>query len=85
MQGFENFIITGIAAIDEIVLIRAIFQLTFLRISVKNEWRFIMRHILKSIFTVIVTSSAFFLGFYLGKEKIMSMIPNFQEDLDEKP
>ncbi|MGD8538935.1 MAG: hypothetical protein PVI66_09475 [Candidatus Aminicenantes bacterium] len=44
-----------------------------------------MRHILKSIFTIMVTSSAFFLGFYLGKEKIMSMIPDFQEDSDEKP
>jgi hypothetical protein len=44
-----------------------------------------MRHILKSIFTVMVTSTAFFLGFYLGKEKIMSMVPDFQEDTDEKP
>ncbi|HUU52138.1 MAG: hypothetical protein WBF32_13045 [Candidatus Aminicenantaceae bacterium] len=44
-----------------------------------------MRHILKSIFTIMVTSSAFFLGFYLGKEKIMSMVPDFQEDTDEKP
>jgi hypothetical protein len=33
----------------------------------------------------MVTSSAFFLGFYLGKEKIMSMIPDFQEDTDENP
>jgi hypothetical protein len=62
----------------------AIFNLTFLRDSVKKEWVVAMRYILKSIFTVIVTSSAFFLGFYLGKEKVMSMFPDFQEDTDKK-
>ena len=43
-----------------------------------------MRNIFKSFFTLLLASSAFFIGFYLGKEKIMSKIPDFQEDLEDK-
>ena len=42
-----------------------------------------MRNILKSIFTVIITSSAFLLGLYLGSEKVMSKIPHFQDDPED--
>lgn len=44
-----------------------------------------MKNIFKSFFTLLVASSAFLIGFYLGKEKIKSKISNFQEDLDVKP
>jgi len=43
-----------------------------------------MKNIFKSFFTLLLASSAFFIVFYLGKEKIMSKIPDFQEDLEDK-
>jgi uncharacterized membrane protein len=43
-----------------------------------------MKDIFKSLFVLILASSAFYLGFYLGKENVMSQIPDFQEELEEK-
>lgn len=43
-----------------------------------------MKNILKSLITLFVASSAFLIGFYLGQEKIVSKIPDFQEDFEEK-
>jgi uncharacterized membrane protein len=43
-----------------------------------------MKDIFKSLFVLILASSAFYLGFYLGKEKIASQIPDFQEDSEER-
>jgi len=43
-----------------------------------------MKNIFKSFFTLLLASSAFFIGFYLGKEKIISKIPDFQEEIEEK-
>jgi len=34
----------------------------------------------RSIFTFLLVSSAFLVGFYLGKEKILAKIPEFQAD-----
>ncbi len=42
-----------------------------------------MRDIFKSMFVIILASSAFYLGFYMGKESVMSQIPDFQEDSEE--
>ena len=44
-----------------------------------------MKNILKSLLAIFVASSAFLIGFYLGGEKIKSKIPDFQEELEEKP
>jgi len=44
-----------------------------------------MKNIFKSLFAFLVASSAFLIGFYLGEEKIKSKIPNFQEELEDKP
>ncbi|MFC2169358.1 hypothetical protein ACFLRM_02170 [Acidobacteriota bacterium] len=44
-----------------------------------------MKNIIRALFTIITTSSAFLIGFYFGKETVMSKIPRFQEDLEEKP
>jgi hypothetical protein len=44
-----------------------------------------MKNILKSLLAILVASSAFLIGFYLGEEKIKSRIPNFQEESEEKP
>lgn len=44
-----------------------------------------MKNIFKSFFALFLASSAFLIGFYLGKEKVKSKIPNFQEDLEAKP
>ena len=35
------------------------------------------------MFVIILASSAFYLGFYMGKESVISQIPDFQEDLKE--
>jgi len=43
-----------------------------------------MKNILKSIFALLVASSAFYIGFYLGKEKIKSKVPEFQEDTERQ-
>jgi hypothetical protein len=43
-----------------------------------------MKNLCKSLFTFLVASSAFLIGFYLGQEKIVSKIPNFQEETEEK-
>ncbi len=43
-----------------------------------------MREIFKSLFVLILASSAFYLGFYMGKENVMSQIPDFQEESEEK-
>lgn len=43
-----------------------------------------MKEIFKSLFVLILASSAFYLGFYLGKENVMSQIPDFQDESEEK-
>jgi len=43
-----------------------------------------LKNLIKAIVTLTLTSSAFLIGFYLGQEKIVSRIPNFQEDPEEK-
>ena len=43
-----------------------------------------MKNLCKSLFTFIIASSAFLIGFYLGQEKIVSKIPDFQEEAEEK-
>jgi len=43
-----------------------------------------MKNLIKTLVTMALASSAFFIGFYLGQEKIVSRIPDFQEDLEEK-
>lgn len=43
-----------------------------------------MRDIFKSMFVLILASSAFCLGYYMGKENVMSQIPDFQEEAEER-
>ncbi len=43
-----------------------------------------MKDIFKSLFVLILASSAFYLGFYMGKENVMSQISDFQEESEEK-
>ena len=43
-----------------------------------------MREIFKSLFVLILASSAFSLGFYMGKENVMSQISDFQDEPEEK-
>jgi hypothetical protein len=42
-----------------------------------------MKNVMKSLFTLFVVSSAFLIGFYMGQEKIVSKIPDFQGESDE--
>ncbi len=42
-----------------------------------------MKNICKSLMALLVTSSAFVIGFYMGKEKIIAKIPQFQTDHEE--
>ncbi|MFC2158876.1 hypothetical protein ACFLT9_13670 [Acidobacteriota bacterium] len=42
-----------------------------------------MKSLFKSLMTIAVFSSAFLIGFYLGQEKVVSMIPDFQGDPEE--
>ena len=41
-----------------------------------------MKEFFKSVFVILLASSAFYIGFMLGKEKVMSQIPDFQEDIE---
>ena len=43
-----------------------------------------MKEVWKSLFALIAFSSAFILGFYLGQEKVLNKIPEFQEELETK-
>jgi|Deesub1362A_J573_1020465.scaffolds.fasta_scaffold00101_24 uncharacterized membrane protein (Fun14 family) len=43
-----------------------------------------MKEVWKSLFTLLAFSSAFILGFYLGQEKVLKKIPEFQEELETK-
>ncbi len=43
-----------------------------------------MKSLCKSLLTLAMASTAFFIGFYLGQEKIVSKIPDFQDDKGEK-
>lgn len=51
--------------------------------TIKGELK--MKNICKSFMALLVTSSAFIIGFYLGKEKIIAKIPQFQPDPEENP
>ena len=42
-----------------------------------------MKDFCRSLFTLFLVSSAFIIGFYLGQEKIVSRIPEFQEESEE--
>jgi len=43
-----------------------------------------MKDFFKSLFAILLTSSAFFIGLYIGQEKIKSKYPDFQESVEEK-
>jgi hypothetical protein len=43
-----------------------------------------MKSLCKSLFTLVLASTAFFIGFYLGQEKIVARFPEFQEDKGDK-
>jgi len=43
-----------------------------------------MKNVFKSFVVILLTSSAFLIGFCLGKEKVVSKIPKFQEELEGK-
>lgn len=47
------------------------------------EKEFQMKNICKSLMALFLTSSAFLIGFYLGKEKIVAKIPNFQSESED--
>jgi hypothetical protein len=42
-----------------------------------------MKGFFKSFLTLLSLASAFFLGFYLGKEKEKAKIPKFQDEPDK--
>ena len=43
-----------------------------------------MKDLFKSLFAILITSSAFLFGLYLGSEKVKSKYPDFQEETEEK-
>ncbi|MFB0566457.1 MAG: hypothetical protein ACETWK_12375 [Candidatus Aminicenantaceae bacterium] len=43
-----------------------------------------MKDVFKAFFTLIIFSSAFLVGLYLGEEKVKKKIPNFQEEIDKE-
>lgn len=42
-----------------------------------------MKGFVKGLFTLLLISFAFVLGFHLGKEKVKDKIPKFQDDPDK--
>jgi len=43
-----------------------------------------MRQFFKAVLAAFVVTSAFFLGFHVGRSKEQAKIPNFQEDIEAK-
>ncbi len=41
-----------------------------------------MKDLFKVFFTILIFSSAFLVGLYLGEEKLKSKVPNFQDDIE---
>jgi len=41
-----------------------------------------MKDLFKIIFTILIFSSAFLVGLYLGEEKVKAKVPNFQDDVE---
>ncbi len=60
---------------------RKINLVDFLRYLNKNE-KTNMKEIFKSVFVILLASSAFYIGFVLGKERVLSQIPDFQEEIE---
>jgi len=42
-----------------------------------------MKDFFKVLFTIIIFSSAFFVGLYLGEEKVKAKVSDFQDDVGE--
>lgn len=42
-----------------------------------------MKNIFKALITIVIFSSAFLIGFYIGEEKIKGRITNFQADVEK--
>jgi len=45
-----------------------------------TRWKVSMKSFFKTLLSVLIISSAFIIGFHLGKEKEKKKIPEFQED-----
>jgi hypothetical protein len=43
-----------------------------------------MKDLFKVLFTILIFSSAFLAGLYLGEEKVKGKVPNFQKDAEGK-
>jgi hypothetical protein len=43
-----------------------------------------MKDLFKVLFTILIFSSAFLVGLYLGEEKVKGKVPNFQKDVEGK-
>jgi len=43
-----------------------------------------MKDVFKSLLAVLLFSSAFLIGFYLGEEKIKAKFPDFQEEIEKQ-
>lgn len=43
-----------------------------------------MKQFFRAMLTVFVVTSAFFLGYHVGKSKEKAKIPNFQEDIEAR-
>lgn len=43
-----------------------------------------MKDVFKALLLLLAASSAFFIGFFLGEEKIKAKISNFQGDVEER-
>lgn len=44
-----------------------------------------MKDFFKVLFTVLIFSSAFLVGLYLGEEKLKAKVPKFQDDIEGQP
>jgi len=42
-----------------------------------------MKDFFKTLFAILLTSSAFLIGLYLGSEKVKSKYPDFQENQED--
>ncbi len=42
-----------------------------------------MKDLFKTLLFFLSASAAFFIGFYMGGEKVKTRIPNFQEETEE--
>jgi len=69
--------------IDKKKEIRPILIDFFLGFGINLKRKVLMKDLFKTLLLILSASTAFFIGYYLGGERLKAKIPNFQDELED--